>query len=159
MDVRSGKSYRPLIFGLLAHSHNNLGNPPDAVIDGLLAESSRNFLPPREGLDLLSIADSSCWRRPVTVETPWNHGYPMHSVRDEQKQPMYSEAFVAGGWVPGRITRGRLDRRLVGAAGAAGRDAARDCPRTMETARNRRFRGHIAVSSAFLPRRSTEEPT
>ena len=96
-DKTIGNLLSPLIFGVLAHSHKSLGNPPDRTVDRLLQQSSADVSVPRESLDLVCIADSNCWRRWVTIDIPWPPGHPFHSVRDRDKRPIYGQAFASMG--------------------------------------------------------------
>ncbi len=61
-----GELIPPLLYGILAHSHawqkNN--STPDANIETIVSEFDREHSnSPREGLDLICVADLNCWSR------------------------------------------------------------------------------------------------
>lgn len=66
--VRKGTPYKelqaPIVCGLLAHSHSWKGNnstPEDNIQQKLIMSDSRHVSHPRQGLDLLCVADLTTW--------------------------------------------------------------------------------------------------
>lgn len=59
----------PILYGLLAESHEwkSPQSKPSDNVENSLAEFDMNLDSPREGLDLLCVADLACWRRMVVV--------------------------------------------------------------------------------------------
>lgn len=67
----------PLIVGVLAQSHRQLGVDPHKSVDELLMRAANDSEHPREELDLVCIADLACWTRHALVS--WA-GTPGHSA-------------------------------------------------------------------------------
>lgn len=97
LDRKVGNIVSPLIFGVLAHSHRGLGDPPDRTVDTFLQQASRDAVAPRENLDLMCIADSNCWSRLVTVHTPFPPGHPLRGISDPGEQPAFGETYYSIG--------------------------------------------------------------
>lgn len=80
MQLRAGSIgglISPLIVGVLAQSHRQLGLDPRASVDELLTSAANGSDHPMEELDLVCIADLACWTRYALVS--WA-GTPGHSA-------------------------------------------------------------------------------
>ncbi|WP_329407675.1 hypothetical protein OG563_36750 [Nocardia vinacea] len=65
-----GEVLPPFLYGLLAHSHawKQPGSTPDKnVTEALIALDREHSEAPREGLDLVCVADHGCWSRVTTI--------------------------------------------------------------------------------------------
>jgi hypothetical protein len=79
---REGSPYKelnsPIVFGLLAHSHQWKGDnsrPVEVITDSLVASDKEIVLHPREALDVLCVADLGTWSI-TKMNYMGTHGFP-----------------------------------------------------------------------------------
>ena len=98
-----GELVSPLIFGLLAHSHDLTGaNPLATVSDALMAETRKDEHPRRQ-LDLVCVADLDCWYRTTSMT---QHEIPSPPSDEDYYADFWHSAWAVRGSAYIRLRRG-----------------------------------------------------